>query len=792
MAAHIRMFLQLILCMQFIYVTKSCILLLNGWDPLSIYERTEMADVVVGANVLRAFKTDRTEAGTYTAEVKVLDVYKGDELMRNISTSEYKVYNVSNFGDKTMCYADLTEGAKYILFLTIYNGRMSAKYDDIFGAASDFSTDNEQQVLEYLGWFQWSDWSSCTTKCNSGHQTRTRTCSRENVTDCEGQAFESRECNTFSCEDQKDLLSYLGVPKLPLGVSQNVQRPTAYIITPRAKLFLPVATLYDVTLPRDFAIILTIKLQSGFNGYLLSVSDIQGRQRVGLFFGDEEIRMDYLDDNYFGVAMPTFDVNVTDGQWHQLALSLSGNDVTLYQDCAIVLKKRLERSRVSSFGSNLMLSVGPYFPRYGNPFSGELEQLVISEKPQTAKYQCSVQTGHRIEPINDGSLVVKPVTMTTTESLPSTTTQVFSSDWSEWSSCSTTCGRGSQSRTMYCSNNVLSLESCLPYSSTPVQTRICYLQHCKEPCPAPCLNGGVCETNGRCRCSLGYQGDHCQDAICHQACQNNGVCIAPNQCACPNGYTGNTCNQPVCGHGCKNGGKCVAPGKCECLSGFSGPECKPFCFQICHNGGVCTRHNVCRCPKGYSGHDCSIPVCSLGCFNGGKCVAPEKCSCPRGYRGQYCHKAKCRPKCQNKGKCVAPDTCMCRRGYFGARCEQFKCTKQCKNGGKCIGPNKCECPPSFHGRRCHKEKCSMKCLNGGRCRRNNKCKCKKGFAGKTCEIRNCKYEQYTIPYKRSYRRVVREEFVTKCGPWKWKRCVQTRMKYVTVAKETFRTAYRCV
>lgn len=40
--------------------------------------------------------------------------------------------------------------------------------------------------------------------------------------------------------------------------------------------------------------------------------------------------------------------------------------------------------------------------------------------------------------------------------------------------------------------------------------------------------------------------------------------------------------------------------------------------------------------------------------------------------------------------------------------------------------------------------------------------------------RGCSYERYTVPYDRSYKRMVREEYITKCGPWSWKSCVKTR------------------
>ena len=61
------------------------------------------------------------------------------------------LHNISNFGDKSMCYADVEEGQVYLLFLTTFQGRLSAKYDDIFGAASEHTDESEEEVLTALG-----------------------------------------------------------------------------------------------------------------------------------------------------------------------------------------------------------------------------------------------------------------------------------------------------------------------------------------------------------------------------------------------------------------------------------------------------------------------------------------------------------------------------------------------------------------------------------------------------------------------------------------------------------------
>ena len=61
------------------------------------------------------------------------------------------VYNVSNFGDSVMCYSHVQEGESYVLFLTDFEAALSAKYDDIFGAAAAYNAKNDAEVLAALG-----------------------------------------------------------------------------------------------------------------------------------------------------------------------------------------------------------------------------------------------------------------------------------------------------------------------------------------------------------------------------------------------------------------------------------------------------------------------------------------------------------------------------------------------------------------------------------------------------------------------------------------------------------------
>ena len=147
--------LRCYITIQLLPVVFSCIYLLNGWMPISVTNRTAKADIVLSAQVIKTFKDPkfRTNAQTYTATVKLFEIYKGNKLLRNIPVNSHqpKVYNVTNFGDRKMCYADVMEGNNYILFLTTYKQRLSAKYDDIFGAATEYTEPNVQEVLNQIG-----------------------------------------------------------------------------------------------------------------------------------------------------------------------------------------------------------------------------------------------------------------------------------------------------------------------------------------------------------------------------------------------------------------------------------------------------------------------------------------------------------------------------------------------------------------------------------------------------------------------------------------------------------------
>ena len=67
--------------------TIGCILLLDGWSPMSAGERATLADIVAVGVVGRTFKHDRSDDGaaTYSAEVRLFDVFKGRQLVDSVT-----------------------------------------------------------------------------------------------------------------------------------------------------------------------------------------------------------------------------------------------------------------------------------------------------------------------------------------------------------------------------------------------------------------------------------------------------------------------------------------------------------------------------------------------------------------------------------------------------------------------------------------------------------------------------------------------------------------------------------
>ncbi|NWI05066.1 TSP1 protein, partial [Tichodroma muraria] len=293
------------------------------------------------------------------------------------------------------------------------------------------------------------------------------------------------------------------------------------------------------------------------------------------------------------------------------------------------------------------------------------------------------------------------------------------SPWSEWTSCSVTCGNGIQQRGRSCD----SLNNRCEGSS--VQTRTCHLQECDKRFKQ---DGGWSHWSPWSSCSV--------------TC-GTGIITRIRLCNSPvpqlNG-------KPCEGEAREN--KACQKDPCP-INGNWGPWSPWDACTVTCGGGLQKRSRLCNNPEPQYGgktcvgeargtqvcnkQDCPIDGClSNPCFEGATCTsAPDgswKCgACPAGYHGDGIH-------CQDIDECKeVPDACFVFNGVH--RCENTE------PGYNCL-----PCPPRFTGTQPFgRSVCKPRnpCTDGTHdCNKNAKCnylghfsdpmyrcECKPGYAG---------------------------------------------------------------
>uniref|UniRef100_A0A8C1ZYS1 Collagen, type XI, alpha 2 n=1 Tax=Cyprinus carpio TaxID=7962 RepID=A0A8C1ZYS1_CYPCA len=191
-----------------------------------------------------------------------------------------------------------------------------------------------------------------------------------------------------------DVLRVLQLPSLPEGVqkvsgfctSRRSGTPDhAYRITKKAQISAPTKQLFSGRFPENFSIMTLVKAKAGLQAFLLSIYNEQGVQQLGLELGRSPIFL-YEDQNRKPAPedYPLFKgVNLADGKWHRIAISVQKKNITLILDCKNHITKTLPRSNnpvldtkgITVFGARLLDE---------EVFQGEIQQLLIASNPQAA------------------------------------------------------------------------------------------------------------------------------------------------------------------------------------------------------------------------------------------------------------------------------------------------------------------------------------------------------------------------------------------------------------------------
>ncbi|XP_010622953.1 thrombospondin-1 [Fukomys damarensis] len=302
------------------------------------------------------------------------------------------------------------------------------------------------------------------------------------------------------------------------------------------------------------------------------------------------------------------------------------------------------------------------------------------------------------------------------------------SPWSEWTSCSATCGSGIQQRGRSCD----SLNNRCEGSS--VQTRTCHIQECDKRFKQ---DGGWSHWSPWSSCSV-----TCGDGVITRI----RLCNSPSP-----QMNGKPCE------GEARETKACTRDPCPINGGWGPWSLWDVCSVTC-GGGLQTRSRLCNNPAPQFGgkdcigdvtesqvcnkQDCPIDGClSNPCFAGAKCTSyPDgswKCgACPAGYSGNGI-------QCKDVDECrEVPDACFNHNGEH-----------RCKNTDP--GYNCLPCPPRFTGTQpygrgvehatANKQVCKPRnpCTDGTHnCNKNAKCdylghysdpmyrcECKPGYAG---------------------------------------------------------------
>uniref|UniRef100_A0A803T912 G protein gamma domain-containing protein n=1 Tax=Anolis carolinensis TaxID=28377 RepID=A0A803T912_ANOCA len=174
-------------------------------------------------------------------------------------------------------------------------------------------------------------------------------------------------------------------PKRRSGSGPDV----AFRVSRQAQISAPTRQLFPGKFPEDFSLMALVKPKAGLQAFLLSIYNQDGIQQLGLELGRSPV---FLYEDQGGRPAPEDypifkGVNLADGKWHRVALSVNKKQVTLILDCKKKVTRPLPRGShpvidtrgITVFGTRILDQ---------EVFEGDIQQLLISSNPQDAFEYC--------------------------------------------------------------------------------------------------------------------------------------------------------------------------------------------------------------------------------------------------------------------------------------------------------------------------------------------------------------------------------------------------------------------
>uniref|UniRef100_A0A8C7KKI6 Fibrillar collagen NC1 domain-containing protein n=1 Tax=Oncorhynchus kisutch TaxID=8019 RepID=A0A8C7KKI6_ONCKI len=196
-----------------------------------------------------------------------------------------------------------------------------------------------------------------------------------------------------------DVLKVLDFHNSPEGVrktsgfctNRRASKPdTAYRVGKLAQISAPTKQLFPGgVFPEDFSILTTLRPKAGIQSFLLSVYSEQGVQQLGVEVGRSPV---FLYEDQSGKPAPEDyplfrSLNLADGKWHRVAISVEKKTVTIIVDCKQKITKPLLRSDRASINTNGITVFGTRILDE-EVFQGDIQQLLIVADPKAAYDYC--------------------------------------------------------------------------------------------------------------------------------------------------------------------------------------------------------------------------------------------------------------------------------------------------------------------------------------------------------------------------------------------------------------------